>query len=197
MPYNTNETRLVARIRIPIRTSNGINLNESAPLPGFGIPGLFLKAATIQSQFIAIWSPPKSTTKFKGTLCIERHDRSLIVFIPRFGSTTCEIIVPETNSVIINMNKVVLRKKLNLVRRLTVLKNFLVTFWIHGQAIIRCIIIGIKKMNPNTSCTANPVILGERSKIRMTRRAVSKQITNLLRGEAIISMAYAVVGVPF
>src|SRR5215218_8594140 len=86
------------------------------------------------------------------------------------------------------MNKMVLRKKFNRVRLLAVLKNFLVAAWIHGQAIRRCISIGIKKMAPNTSCNANPVILGERSKIKMTKRAVSKQIINLLRGDAIIPL---------
>jgi len=84
------------------------------------------------------------------------------------------------------MNKIVLRKKLNRLRLLTVLKKFLVVFWIHGQAIRRCIIIGIKKIIPSTSCNGNPVNLGDRSKTKMIRRAVSKQIMNLLRGDAII-----------
>jgi len=52
----------------------------------------------------------------------------------------------------------------------------------------RCITIGMKKIMPNTSCKGNPVILGERSKIKMMRRAVSKKIINLLRGDAIISL---------
>jgi hypothetical protein len=44
------------------------------------------------------------------------------------------------------------------------------------------------KINPNTSCKGNPVILGDSSKIKMTRRAVSKQIMNLLREDAIIPL---------
>jgi hypothetical protein len=86
------------------------------------------------------------------------------------------------------MNKMVLRKKLIRVRLLAVLKNFFVEFCIHGQAKRRCINIGIKKINPNTSCKGNPVIRGERSKIKMIRRAVSRQIMNLLRGDAVIPL---------
>jgi len=86
------------------------------------------------------------------------------------------------------MNKIVLRRKLNRVRLVAVLKNFFVVFSIHGQAISRCIIIGMKKIKPKTSCSANPVILGERSKIKMIRRAVSKKTINLLGGDAIISL---------
>ncbi|HEV8272628.1 MAG TPA: hypothetical protein VGQ04_15055 [Chitinophagaceae bacterium] len=87
------------------------------------------------------------------------------------------------------MNKIVLRKKLNRVRLLAVLKNFFETFLIHGHAIRRCITIGIKKINPNISCNSNPVILGDRSKIKMTRRVVSKQTISLLRGDAIIPLS--------
>jgi hypothetical protein len=94
------------------------------------------------------------------------------------------------------MNKIALRKKLNRVRLLTVLKNFLVAFWIHGQAIRRCITIGIKKITPNTSCNGNPVNLGDRSKIKMIRRAVSKQIINLLRGDAIMPLCWKLTMVP-
>ena len=39
---------------------------------------------------------------------------------------------------------------------------------------------------PVTSCNGNPVNLGERSKIKMIRRAVSRQNINLFRGDAII-----------
>jgi len=46
----------------------------------------------------------------------------------------------------------------------------------------------MKKINPNTSCNANPVILGERSRIKIMRRLVSKKTMNLLRGNAIISL---------
>jgi hypothetical protein len=53
----------------------------------------------------------------------------------------------------------------------------------------RCIIIGRKKMKPNISCNVNPVILGERSKIKMIRRVVSKKTINLLRGDAIIPLS--------
>jgi len=95
---------------------------------------------------------------------------------------------PETNSIITSMNKIVLRKKLKRVRLLAVLKNFPVEFLIHGQAIRRCITMGIKKITPNTSCNGKPVILGERSKIKMIRSAVSKQIINLLRGDVIIPL---------
>ena len=83
-----------------MRTSIEMSLTENTLLVCFGLLSRFLKAATIHPQFIAIWRPVKSTTKFKGKLCAERHDRSLIVFIPRLGRTTCEIIKPETNSVI-------------------------------------------------------------------------------------------------
>jgi hypothetical protein len=53
----------------------------------------------------------------------------------------------------------------------------------------RCIIIGMKKMKPNISCNANPVILGERSKMRMIRRVASKKTINLLCGDAIIPLS--------
>ena len=46
----------------------------------------------------------------------------------------------------------------------------------------------IKKINPNTSCNGNPVNLGDRSKIKMIRRAVSKQIMNFFRGDVIIHL---------
>ena len=42
---------------------------------------------------------------------------------------------PETNSVMTIMNKIELRKKLNLVRLLTFPKNFFEAFCIQGQAI--------------------------------------------------------------
>jgi len=106
--------------------------------------------------------------------------------MPICGKTTWEMIKPETNSVIRIMNKTVLIKKLNRVRLLAVLKNFFVALSIHGQAIRRCIITGMKKMKPKISCNANPVILGERSKIKMRRRLVSKKTINLFRGDAII-----------
>jgi len=47
----------------------------------------------------------------------------------------------------------------------------------------------MKKIRPNTSCNANPVILGDRSKIKMTRRVESKKTTNLLCGDAIIPLS--------
>jgi len=125
MLYKTSATSPVAKIRIPTRTISDISLGENT-LFCFGIFILFLKVETIHPQFIAIWSPVKSTTKFKGKLCAARHDRSLIVFIPSFGRTTSEIIKPDTNSIITSMNKIELRKKLNLVRLLVILKNFFV-----------------------------------------------------------------------
>jgi len=57
-----------------------------------------------------------------------------------------------------------------------------------GQAIRRCITIGMKKITPNTSCNGNPVILGERSKMKMIKRSVSRQMINFLRGDAIIRL---------
>jgi len=87
------------------------------------------------------------------------------------------------------MNKMELRKKLNRVRLLADLKNFRVAFWIHGHAIRRCIIIGTKKIKPNTSCNASPVSLGESSKIKMIRRVTSRKTINLLRGDAIIPLS--------
>jgi len=50
--------------------------------------------------------------------------------------------------------------------------------------------IGIKKTNPKISCNANPVILGERSKMKIIKRLVSKITTNLLRGDAIILLLF-------
>jgi hypothetical protein len=190
--YNTNATSTAAKIRIAIRMSMNMGLVVNAPLLYLKLPVLFLKAAMIHLQFIAIWTPAKSITKFKGELCAARQERSLIVCIPRPGSTTWEIVKPETNSVITSMNKTELRKKLNRVRLVAILKNFRVAFWIHGHAIRRCIIIKMKKIKPNASCNANPVILGERSKIKMIRRAVSKQTTNLLRGDAIILLIFKI-----
>ena len=184
--YNANETRPVAKKRIPIRTAIAVTLDATIPLLCFILFDRLLNTEAIHPQFIAICRPVKSIVKFKVWLWTERHALSLTVFNPRPGRATWEIIKPETNSVITSMNKIVLRKKFNRVRLLAVLKNFFVEFWIHGQAIRRCTIIGIKKINPNTSCNGNPVNLGERSKIKMIRRAVSRQIINLFRGGAII-----------
>jgi len=44
----------------------------------------------------------------------------------------------------------------------------------------------MKKIKPRISCNANPVILGESSKVKMIRIVVSKKTINLLRGDAII-----------
>jgi hypothetical protein len=44
----------------------------------------------------------------------------------------------------------------------------------------------MKKINPNISCSASPVNLGESSKIKMIRRAVSKPIMNFLLEDEII-----------
>jgi hypothetical protein len=115
----------------------------------------------------------------------------LIVFIPRPGSTTWEIKDPETNSVMASMNKIALRKKLNRERLVAVLKNFLTEFWIHRHEIRRCTTRGTKKTNPNTSWMAKPVILGERSKRKITRSAVSRQMIYFLREEAVISLCFS------
>jgi hypothetical protein len=47
----------------------------------------------------------------------------------------------------------------------------------------------MKKIKPNISCNANPVILGERSRIKMIRRVASRNTINLLCGDAIIPLS--------
>jgi hypothetical protein len=48
--------------------------------------------------------------------------------------------------------------------------------------------MGMKKISPRISCKASPVILGDSSKIKIIRRAVSKAITNFFFEDAIISL---------